>query len=49
MKSGVWEVLTWVFILAVIYLLVRPGSLGPTIVGTLGEAVTNLVTFAVSS
>lgn len=49
MKSGAWEILTWVFILAVIYLLVRPGSLGPDIVGTVGDAVTNLVTFAVSS
>jgi hypothetical protein len=49
MKRGVWEVLTWVFVLAAIYLLVRPGSLGPTIVGTVGDAVTNLVTFAVSS
>jgi hypothetical protein len=49
MKSNVWEVLTWIFVLAVIYLLVRPSSLGPAVVGTMGGALTNLVSFAVSS
>lgn len=49
MKSGIWEVLTWVFVLAAIYLLVRPGSLGPDVVGELGTALSNLTTFAVSS
>lgn len=49
MKKGVWEVLTWIFVLAVISLLVRPSSLGPGVVTELGSALTNVVAFAVSS
>jgi hypothetical protein len=43
------EVLAAVFALAVISLLVRPSSLGPSLVKTSGEALTAVVQFAVSS
>lgn len=49
MKRDVADILGLIFILAVIYLLVRPGSLGPDVIGTLGSALANVVTFAVSS
>lgn len=50
MKFGSWgDVFAWIFILAVISLLVRPSSLGPDLVTTSGEALTAVVEFAVSS
>lgn len=49
MKRDAWEIITLVFVLAMIYLLVKPSSLGPTLIQTTGEALANVVTFAVSS
>lgn len=49
MKRGTAEILTAVFVLAVIYLLVRPSSLGPQVIQEMGGALANLTTFAVSS
>jgi hypothetical protein len=48
-KKAAAEILSLIFILAVVYLLVRPGSLGPDVIATFGSALANIVTFAVSS
>lgn len=48
-KTGWSEVFAAVFVLAIISLLVRPASLGPSLVQTSGTALTALVQFAVSS
>lgn len=49
MKAAAWDILGLVFILAVVSLLVRPKSLGPDVIQAFGSALTNVVTFAVSS
>ena len=49
MKRGSWEIITAIFVLAIVYLLVKPSSLGPTLIETMGSALANVVTFAVSS
>lgn len=49
MKHNAGEILTLIFVLAMIYLLVKPTSLGPTLIETMGSALANVVTFAVSS
>jgi hypothetical protein len=49
MKRNLAEILSVIFILAVVYLLVRPGSLGPDVISTFGSALGNVVAFAVSS
>lgn len=43
----IWEILTAVFALAVVYLLVRPGSLASQVIADSGRALTNLVSYAV--
>ena len=43
------EIFAAVFVLSIILLLVRPGSLGPDLVKTSGQALTAVVEFAVSS
>lgn len=49
MKSSLGEILGLIFILAVITMLVRPNSLGPKLVSTAGQALSDVITFAVSS
>lgn len=45
MKRHWGDVLAGVFVLAVIGLLVRPNSLGPGLVRSVGEAMTSLVSY----
>lgn len=46
MKHRHWgDILAGVFVLAVISLMVRPASLGPGLVRTLGDAMTALVSY----
>lgn len=45
MKAHWGDIVAGIFILAVIGLLVRPSSLGPGLVRTLGEAMTSLVSY----
>ena len=45
MKKHWGDLLAGVFLLAVIGLLVRPSSLGPGLVRSLGEAMTSLVSY----
>jgi hypothetical protein len=47
-KGVVAEVLGAVFLLAVISLLVRPNSLAPAFIKGFGDAMTEIVKFAVS-
>jgi hypothetical protein len=49
MKADVWEIVGAIFVLAIIYLLVRPQSLGPSVIEGMGSALANVITFAVSS
>ena len=44
----IWEILTAVFYLAVVYLLVRPGSLASQVIADAGNAMAHLVTYAVT-
>ena len=41
-----WECMVAVVIIALIYMMVRPGSNGPTIVTSLGDALSDLVKVA---
>jgi hypothetical protein len=47
-KSAVGEIVGALFTLALILLLVRPGSLAPKFVSAFGTAMTEVVKFAVS-
>lgn len=50
MSRNDWgDVATSVFILAAVYLLVRPGSLAPTMIQAFGDGMTNLIKYAVSA
>lgn len=49
MKAQAWEIIGLIFVLAVIYVLVRPNSLGPSVIEGMGSALANVITFAVSS
>lgn len=50
MRRHDWgDVATALFLLAAVYLLVRPGSLAPTVLGAFGDGLTNLITYAVSA
>ncbi len=44
--AGLWELVTGVIIIAVIYMLVRPGSPAHTAINTLSAALATLVTTA---
>lgn len=48
-KTGWSDVFAAIFLLAIVSLLVRPASLGPSLVQSSGTALTSLVQFAVSS
>jgi hypothetical protein len=48
-KSDVADILSAVFVLAIISLLVRPSSVGPDLVKYTGTALEAVVEFAVSS
>lgn len=48
MKAGVADVLAAVFLLALVMLLVRPGSLAPSFIKEFGSAMDMIVTLAVS-
>jgi hypothetical protein len=48
MTAGAWSLLQGVIILAIIYMLVRPGSAASTAVTDIGGALKNIVTAAVS-
>lgn len=45
---GLGDVLAAILLLAVILTLVRPSSQAPTIVGALGQALSDLVHYAIS-
>jgi uncharacterized membrane protein YdcZ (DUF606 family) len=42
-RAGLWDLLAGVIVLAIVYMLVRPGSKGTQIVTVLGNALTALV------
>lgn len=46
--KNIWDWLTIVFFAAVIYLLVKPGSLGPALVKNSTEAFASLLKYATS-
>lgn len=48
MSAGVTDILAAVFLLALVMLLVRPGSLAPQFIKEFGLALDGLVKFAVS-
>jgi hypothetical protein len=45
---AVGDILAAVFLLALVVLLVRPSSLAPSFITNFGDALTGLVTFAVT-
>jgi hypothetical protein len=47
MSDWIWRIVTGVLILAILYVLVRPGSKAATAVTDIGSAMTHLVTAAV--
>jgi hypothetical protein len=46
-KADVLEALAAVFVLAVVYVLVKPGSLAPRFIAAAGEGLANIVNYAV--
>lgn len=48
MKSSVVDVLAAVFLLAVVYILVKPGSLAPGFIRATGNALDGIVSYAVN-
>jgi hypothetical protein len=46
-KAGALDAVAAVFVLAVVYVLVKPGSLAPKFIGALGEALHQIVNYAV--
>lgn len=46
-KAQALDVIAAIFVLAVVYLLVKPGSLAPKFIGAVGQGLQNIVTYAV--
>jgi hypothetical protein len=46
--DGMWSLLWGIIIIAIVYMLVKPGSVASTAVKDIGTAMTNIVTSAVS-
>lgn len=47
MSRLVWEVASGVFVVALVYLLVRPSSQGPALITASTGAVSDVITFAI--
>lgn len=48
MLKNIWDWLTVIFFAAIVYLLVKPGSLAPTLVKNSTEAFASLLKYATS-
>jgi len=42
-RVGLWDLLAGVIVLALVYMLVRPGSKGTVLITAIGDALMNLV------